>query len=555
MKKAISLTLALVMCLALIPMIPTPASAAEAFPEKIDPPESVILSEDYSGRPDIANYRRIRVTFNKSAAIAELYNAGLSSAGRERYGLNYLSIYIQVDWSIDSQNDWKYHPNWDQAKDRDGRDYGLEGEDNRHQLYSESTTETLDILYTGDYSINRYPEKWEEWLRFLKPGQYKIVKDDWDDDYGIIDYTEHTVYVRTRFIATYRPDGSDMQYVFSDWSPVVGYGKDYKPFERPESLEAPVISDLKLADYTFNDGPVVEFNLNNPRSIKENTAGAKSLGEDIYLHAEVSIGGGDWVEVALANRDITDGKVYAHLVTAAKTVTEDTHVRLRVQYGYHSSNGRLILSSPWSNIAEFGAPAWGNASGWAEPELKKAEELGLIPEVLRGTDLTKAITRAEFAAVSVRVYEVLANTTALPVINNPFTDTKDVEVLKAYNAGITAGTAKDKFSPDVLLNREQAAAMLTRVFKRVTLAGWTLATDSQFTLTYTKPALFADDAQISDWAKDSVYFMVANEIIRGVGDNKFAPRATTSDEEARGYAQATREQALLIAVRMVENLK
>ena len=49
--------------------------------------------------------------------------------------------------------------------------------------------------------------------------------------------------------------------------------------------------------------------------------------------------------------------------------------------------------------------------------------------------------------------------------------------------------------------------------------------------------------------------MVANEIIKGVGDNMFAPQNTTSEEEANGYANATREQALIIAVRMVENLK
>jgi hypothetical protein len=48
--------------------------------------------------------------------------------------------------------------------------------------------------------------------------------------------------------------------------------------------------------------------------------------------------------------------------------------------------------------------------------------------------------------------------------------------------------------------------------------------------------------------------MAANKIILG-DNNKFMPRATTSDEEAKGYAQATREQALIIAVRMVENLK
>jgi hypothetical protein len=49
--------------------------------------------------------------------------------------------------------------------------------------------------------------------------------------------------------------------------------------------------------------------------------------------------------------------------------------------------------------------------------------------------------------------------------------------------------------------------------------------------------------------------MVANGIIAGVGNNTFAPRSTTSAEEAKGYASATREQALVIAVRMVENLK
>ena len=81
------------------------------------------------------------------------------------------------------------------------------------------------------------------------------------------------------------------------------------------------------------------------------------------------------------------------------------------------------------------------------------------------------------------------------------------------------------------------------------------ATDASFKLDYTKPALFADDADISDWAKESVYFMVANNIINGVGDNKFAPKNITSEEEANGYANATREQALIIAVRMVENLK
>lgn len=49
--------------------------------------------------------------------------------------------------------------------------------------------------------------------------------------------------------------------------------------------------------------------------------------------------------------------------------------------------------------------------------------------------------------------------------------------------------------------------------------------------------------------------MTADEIINGVGDNNFAPQNVTTEEEATGYANATREQAFIIATRMVENLK
>ena len=205
----------------------------------------------------------------------------------------------------------------------------------------------------------------------------------------------------------------------------------------------------------------------------------------------------------------------------------------------------------WINIK---ASDLGNTSDWAKTEIEKADARGLIPESLKGKDLTKPITRAEFTAVCVKTYEALANTAAIPAVVNPFKDTKDVEVLKAYNAGITTGVSADKFDPDALLNREQAATMLTRVFKKTAIPGWTLQTDADFTLSFKKQPAFADDDDISDWARESVYFMAANEIIMGMGANKFAPKNTSDADKAKGYANATREQALIIAVRMVENL-
>lgn len=193
-------------------------------------------------------------------------------------------------------------------------------------------------------------------------------------------------------------------------------------------------------------------------------------------------------------------------------------------------------------------------SPWSESEIDKAEKLDLIPDVLMYQDMTQKITRAEFAAVTVKVYESLSGTKAIPDTHCPFVDTNDLEVLKAYNLGVVNGTSATTYEPDAFLNREQAATMLTRVFKRVSMSGWTLKTDSQYPLSYVKPTPFIDDADISDWAKDSVYFMAANNIIRGIDGNRFAPKNTTTAQEAQGYANATREQALAIAVRMVENL-
>ena len=212
--------------------------------------------------------------------------------------------------------------------------------------------------------------------------------------------------------------------------------------------------------------------------------------------------------------------------------------------------------SPDIDFSKFAATdAWANASPWATPELQKADDLGLIPDSLRGSDLTQPITRAEFAAVSVKAYEALTGIKAIPVSNNPFKDTSDVEVLKAYNLNLVNGTSATTFEPNTILNRESAATLLTRVLKAAYIPGWTLATDSNFTLSFMQPAKFADDDKISDWAKSSVYFMAANGIITGTGNNMFSPRATTTAEIAVGYASATREQALIIALRMVDNLK
>ena len=186
----------------------------------------------------------------------------------------------------------------------------------------------------------------------------------------------------------------------------------------------------------------------------------------------------------------------------------------------------------------------GNYSAWAEIELQKADQMDLIPDTLNAQDFTKSVNRAEFAAIAVKLYENLSGGKADAATLNPFTDTDDEEVLKAYNLGLTAGTAADKFSPDNLLTREQAATMLIRVLKAAYIPGWILAEDNDYTLNYEKAADFADDSLISDWAEASVYFASANGIIFGTGENNFSPKGN-----------ASRQEAIIIAVRVAENLK
>lgn len=246
---------------------------------------------------------------------------------------------------------------------------------------------------------------------------------------------------------------------------------------------------------------------------------------------------------------------YAEVQAPASFIKVRYRLDLRAYTQANISNSTAVeIYSPFSNIISQNMPAWSEASDWATPELKKADSMGLIPDVLKGADLTKPITRKEFAAVSVKLYEKLSGKAATPVAKNPFTDTDDIEVLKAYNVGVTDGVSADKFDPDTKLNREQAATMLTRVFKKTFVEGWSLKEDSKFKFNYTMLPKFADDAKISEWAKPSVYFMVSHGIIKGIDSKNFAPKATTSAEQAANYASATREQSIIIAVRMAENL-
>ena len=71
----------------------------------------------------------------------------------------------------------------------------------------------------------------------------------------------------------------------------------------------------------------------------------------------------------------------------------------------------------------------GTQSSWAEAELKEAYENGLTYGQIEN-NYQKPITREEFCVIVVKLYEKLGES---PVMGtNPFTDTDNAEILKAY---------------------------------------------------------------------------------------------------------------------------
>ncbi len=167
---------------------------------------------------------------------------------------------------------------------------------------------------------------------------------------------------------------------------------------------------------------------------------------------------------------------------------------------------------------------------WAREQVDSAAVKGLMPDCL-GDDFTVNITRAEFAAVAVELYEAMSGDTAPAPGENPFSDTDDPVVLQANALGIVKGSG-GKFRPDDLVSRQEAALMLSRVYTEL---GGEIPTVEATT--------FADNDKVASWAMDAVAFMSDKKVVNGKGNNSFDPLGNASIQEA-----------LIIALRMIENL-
>lgn len=107
-------------------------------------------------------------------------------------------------------------------------------------------------------------------------------------------------------------------------------------------------------------------------------------------------------------------------------------------------------------------------------------------------------------------------------------------VIWAVENGIVFGYSESTFGPDDMITREQAAGILARYLQFSDV-------DIAVTLEY---RFFADEDEISDWAKSAIQLMNKLDIITGIGGSTINPQG-----------QATRAEIAVMFQRLAERIK
>ncbi|WP_312652150.1 S-layer homology domain-containing protein [Aminipila sp.] len=145
------------------------------------------------------------------------------------------------------------------------------------------------------------------------------------------------------------------------------------------------------------------------------------------------------------------------------------------------------------------------------------------PTVLKDEKYLLEITREEFAELIVGIYAKSNNMDkkSIKIKENPFKDTTNIDVQRAYSLGIIQGVGKTTFDPNSNITREQIATMLTRFLNIKKI-------DTSSTNNLNS---FTDKNDISNWSFDSLSYCVDNQIIQGA-QNQLQPKESTTVEQA-----------------------
>ncbi|QJD86784.1 fibronectin type III domain-containing protein [Cohnella herbarum] len=131
------------------------------------------------------------------------------------------------------------------------------------------------------------------------------------------------------------------------------------------------------------------------------------------------------------------------------------------------------------------------------------------------------VTRAEFAAMLVRMFRLPTASNAAPFADLEANAWYAGEVATAYEAKLVEGLNDRTFGPNLPITREQMAVMIRRAYELK--SGRTLPATGE---------KYEDMGFLSVWATDSVSALRAAGLMNGNGNNKFNPQGYATRAEA-----------------------
>ncbi|MEI8215812.1 MAG: S-layer homology domain-containing protein [Eubacteriales bacterium] len=210
---------------------------------------------------------------------------------------------------------------------------------------------------------------------------------------------------------------------------------------------------------------------------------------------------------ALIDNSLVAGTSYVYRVKAINSTLGDSA---------YSNEATILVGLIVPAAVDFSS-----ASSWAITEIQKAIDYKLTTDkVLK--DFTKKITREEFSEIAVKLYEAISGKAAVSDAN-PFIDTANIEILKAYKLGIVKGMTLNTFAPDNSITRQEISVMLLRALK---------AARPGADYSILGAPVIADEKEIASWALDAVKYMNKEGIMNGTGGNIINPKGNTTKEQA-----------------------
>lgn len=291
-----------------------------------------------------------------------------------QYDFDDLWITTQVDWAVDDVDDavcgWHYNEYWD-ANGEYSLGYDDEGRcrvgewDGVDMWVGNATMTVNDFWVTRWVSEDAFNGNPDEGIPGIKDQmydtQYTYEYDEEAEEYVFrIDYSEHTVYFRMRFLFTAVHDGGENEYFYSDWSNVASVGKDAEVFEplTQDDLPAPVITGLRMTDEEFNDNPVVAYTLTVPDELATNVAKLEAFGGRIWIYTQARVQGDtEWVDLQ-GDWIVKAGEMKSDLFNLVSderpVIDKGTVIELRCRYGCEQPGIDGEMYSDWSKTISFG---------------------------------------------------------------------------------------------------------------------------------------------------------------------------------------------------------